>query len=1162
MDMKRSLGIGLDADDPKQRERIQRYINLKLASMGLPYSQSNDITDIEIAHDLIENYKEKNRLLSTYHCPVDKRIQTFIDNYLADVTDQAPQLPTDTLILDRYGLARELSLPSDKNEFVTDIISSYRIKQGVLHNPKNDKRTTKGSFHVAEGGLPIPFDKKAVPKNTFAHMLDQALNHAPEVLQELPFTSTQETKAHVFASLLMRPVVVPEVEGYVKKQDLEVRFFAPGNMVCNLDFVESIFGNAGDPYLPENDSALEPAHWTGHTGCVILAPHLTEVRKIDAGLPNIKDATERQIAEGMCWESEEELYNNGTPFKLTARDENGVIVTLIADNYFGYCKKEVKTQIGYSANLLGLAEEEHAGGAIVFPRYNLGTHFIPDTNMSAYLHLDKKEYTFKGVKEILGDDLIVHEDGYGRDKNYDNVIYIPENATIDLETQLAKWELKGEEKTICILPGNFYIHPSGYRVHMEKHPSSPAWRLVGTVAEGTFCHKPCTVSGGGKSEISKSISDAMTYGSVYVGDFKKDMDKIEEIINYDYSTRFNDEYRKKVIEKGHKTRTLLSDKRSLGSVIKLLTPSGNNTEEFNEWLNAIPFRIKALVFAVKRFYEPNWGDNWREKFSVDIVNSEQGHVLKYMGRELLGTYLKVGTNKDVNWVTNKVRQDFLPAAKVQLEDDITASVVVPSSLVKGLSAACVNPSVKIAVNCENRFFQRPDDAIHRGLDKQAEADLSLPGNFISNFEPLKLKNSVELYEKTASFYSYTEPVRKVVEEFKDNAGEEDYFIVPSHPRIVADGPTKNPRYLQVRPDLLDGTDRYLAEVGTRLFRQIPLSEPFAMPVNAVLAGRRNNPADHEAGIRPLAVYGPIHFQELPELFMDFVCSLTGKSPSTTGAGSEGALTKAPFNALVATSDLNNALLSFILTGYNGYTSAAGYIGSEYKVDHDISLLIPELWSRMSEEERDPYYLMKQGCLEKVEDFDYEGNKVLGSRLGYRLNKRFLRDYLGRIFDNPEVVFDEDMLKPELQNMADFVDGINNIVEAQQKVAKAYIADGTVNAAIPPLKAILYIMAEGSYEGKTAEDEEIRKLFDRDFVINSDWYKERLVGFQKNRIKQLEESLTYMTAFIESDKHSEEAVKLDIAGKIEEVKEELKVVSQDSFLKKLEGTIGLDPLCRD
>jgi hypothetical protein len=33
---------------------------------------------------------------------------------------------------------------------------------GVVHNPKNDKRTTKGVFHVVDGGLPISGDKKVV----------------------------------------------------------------------------------------------------------------------------------------------------------------------------------------------------------------------------------------------------------------------------------------------------------------------------------------------------------------------------------------------------------------------------------------------------------------------------------------------------------------------------------------------------------------------------------------------------------------------------------------------------------------------------------------------------------------------------------------------------------------------------------------------------------------------------------------------------------------------------------------------------------------------------------------------------------------------------------------------------------------------------------------
>ena len=87
------------------------------------------------------------------------------------------------------------------------------------------------------------------------------------------------------------------------------------------------------------------------------------------------EATERQKKDGMCWNDESELYNEGSAFKLTCRDNKGVIVTIIADNYYGYCKKEVKSQISYSCNLLGGCEEEHAGGAVAFPSFDLGENF-------------------------------------------------------------------------------------------------------------------------------------------------------------------------------------------------------------------------------------------------------------------------------------------------------------------------------------------------------------------------------------------------------------------------------------------------------------------------------------------------------------------------------------------------------------------------------------------------------------------------------------------------------------------------------------------------------------------------------------------------------------------------------------------------------------------
>ncbi len=295
----------------------------------------------------------------------------------------------------------------------------------MLHNPKSDRRTTQGIFHVTEGGLPIPDDKLGVPKVTFAKMLALALN-PPRELMTLPFTSTQPKPAECFVSLLLRPLVCPEVPGFTPAKTMEVRFFVPGNLVSNLDFVESIFGNGGDPLLPENDSALDAEHWTGHTGCVILAPHLVKATKKSVGLPHFDQATERQRRDGMCWKKEDEIYNNGGAFKLTCRDESGVIVTLIADNYFGYCKKEVKTQISYAANLFGLCEEEHAGGALVFPSYDLGEEFSGD------VHVKQLGHTFAEVAELYGEMMDVKPEGYGIDKKIPEIIYIPHDAHFDL----------------------------------------------------------------------------------------------------------------------------------------------------------------------------------------------------------------------------------------------------------------------------------------------------------------------------------------------------------------------------------------------------------------------------------------------------------------------------------------------------------------------------------------------------------------------------------------------------------------------------------------------------------------------------------------------------------------------------------------------------------
>ena len=156
----KSGGVGADSAI-RSDEKLIQYINLKLAFMGCPtVAAGTDAAFQEMAEALLAHQRETDRLLAKYLPPVDQRIQDFLNDHLKETSD-IPRLPHRTFILDRPGMARALSLPPDRNEFVSDIVKSYRVQQGVLHNPQSDRRTTQGVFHVTEGGLPIPADKIA-----------------------------------------------------------------------------------------------------------------------------------------------------------------------------------------------------------------------------------------------------------------------------------------------------------------------------------------------------------------------------------------------------------------------------------------------------------------------------------------------------------------------------------------------------------------------------------------------------------------------------------------------------------------------------------------------------------------------------------------------------------------------------------------------------------------------------------------------------------------------------------------------------------------------------------------------------------------------------------------------------------------------------------------
>jgi len=119
-------------------------LRLELLGISAPAQVKQSEAD-RLMSPILARQRELSRRLAHRPCAADQRIQTFLDSYLegAAVT---PRLPRSTFVLDQPGLARALSLPADSTSFTSDYVESRKVLTGVLHNPRNDRRTTAAAL--------------------------------------------------------------------------------------------------------------------------------------------------------------------------------------------------------------------------------------------------------------------------------------------------------------------------------------------------------------------------------------------------------------------------------------------------------------------------------------------------------------------------------------------------------------------------------------------------------------------------------------------------------------------------------------------------------------------------------------------------------------------------------------------------------------------------------------------------------------------------------------------------------------------------------------------------------------------------------------------------------------------------------------------------------
>jgi hypothetical protein len=126
------------------------------------------------------------------------------------------------------------------------------------------------------------------------------------------------------------------------------------------------------------------------------------------------------------------------------------------------------------------------------------------------------------------------------------------------------------------------------------------------------------------------------------------------------------------------------------------------------------------------------------------------------------------------------------------------------------------------------------------------------------------------------------------------------------------------------------------------------------------------------------------------------------------------------------------------------------------------------------------------------------------------------------------------------------------------VALNYFEDGGVDAAIPPIKVLLHIMAYGNYEGKDLKHPDIRAMFTREATLESDWYQARLDAKARVDLQLWDRHVAYLESFLEKPNYQSELRRLRISQHLEKALVTREYVRSPECRQSLIGMIGADP----
>jgi len=101
------------------------------------------------------------------------------------------------------------------------------------------------------------------------------------------------------------------------------------------------------------------------------------------------------------------------------------------------------------------------------------------------------------------------------------------------------------------------------------------------------------------------------------------------------------------------------------------------------------------------------------------------------------------------------------------------------------------------------------------------------------------------------------------------------------------------------------------------------------------------------------------------------------------------------------------------------------------------------------------------------------------------------------------------------------------------------------------------MADGVYEGRTVSDPSIRAMFTRDYLLQSDWYQQRLEIKQQRDCELWQQHQAYIQQQLSKTEHNDSASRAALSQKLEASERMLAEINDPAYLQQLQGTLGAD-----